>query len=100
MSLETETQHETTTTFEHFDREWTVPTKRHLSHIKKMRDEIRAGYSSYNLLVAETMLSEDQFLALCDVDPDEDALDEFVGALAEAMGLGNSGNSGPSSTSS
>lgn len=99
MSLETETQ-SATTTFEFFDREWTVPTRRHLSHIKKMRDEIRAGFADYNLMVAETMLDEEQFLALCDVDPDEEQLNEFVGEIAKALGIKSSGNSGPSSTSS
>lgn len=99
MSLETETQHDTTT-FEHFDREWTVPTRRHLSHIRKMRDELRVGYSDYNLLVAETMLDETQFLELCDIDPDDKQLNEFVDAIAAAMGVKNQGNSGPSSTSS
>lgn len=99
MSLETETLYETTT-FEHFDREWSVPTKRHLSHIKKMRDELRSGFADQNLLVAETMLSEEQFLALCDIDPDDDQLNDFVNAIAKAMGIGTSGNSRPSSTSS
>lgn len=97
--LEAETRHETTT-FDHFGHTWSVPTKRHLSHIKKMRDEIRAGVSSYDLLVAETMLTEDQFLKLIGIDPSEDRLDEFVGEIAKAMGLNNSGNSAPSSTSS
>lgn len=99
MSLETETQQDTTT-FEQFDREWTVPTRRHLSHIRKMRDELRSGYTDQNLLVAETFLSEDQFLELCDIDPDEKQLDGFVDAIAAAMGVKNQGNSGPSSTSS
>lgn len=97
--LEAETQHETTT-FEHFGRQWTVPTRRHLSHIKRMRDEVRTGVGDYNLLMAETFLSEEQFLELCDVDPDEDALNEFVQQIAGALGLVKSGNSGPSSTSS
>lgn len=97
--LETETQHETTT-FDHFDRTWTVPTRRHLSHIVKMRNEMRAGYSDYNLLVTETLLGEKQFLELCDVDPDEKALGQFVDAIASAMGVKNQGNSEPSSTSS
>lgn len=97
--LESETQHDTTT-FDCFGRSWTIPTKRHLSHIKAMRDEVRRGVNNYDLLAAEVMLDEKQFLELCDIDPDEDQLAEFATALAKAMGVQSSGNSGPSSTSS
>lgn len=97
--LEAETQHETAT-FEHFGREWSVPTKRHLSHIVRMRNALRTGFEDQNVLVAETMLGPDQFAALLGIDPDESALNGFVDAMASAMGLGNSGNSTPSSPSS
>jgi len=90
--LETETLHDTTT-FEHFDREWTIPTKRHLSHIKKMRDELRAGVLDYNLLTAETFLTPDDLDALLDIDPDEDAFEEFIQKIAKSLGLGDKGNS-------
>ncbi len=82
-----------TTTFEFFDREWTVPTKRHLSHIKKMRDEMKSGVGTIDLLIAETFLSPEQFDALLEIDPDEDALDEFTTKISEGLGLGDSGNS-------
>lgn len=90
--LEAETTIETTT-FDHFGLTWTVPAKRHLSHIKKMRDEIRSGVYDYNVLVAETMLSAEDFDALMELNPAEDKLNEFVADLARAMGLGSSGNS-------
>ena len=89
-----------TTTFEAFGREWTVPTKRHLSHIKKMRDAMTAGYGTMDLLIAETFLSPAEFDALLDIDPDEDQLDEFTTQISECLGLGSSGNSSPSSASS
>ena len=98
-ALENETLHDTTT-FEFFDREWTVPTKRHLSHIKRMRDEMKAGVGTIDLMIAETFLSAEQFDDLLAIDPDEKALDEFTGRIAEVMGLGSSGNSKPSSASS
>lgn len=98
-ALETETNSDTTT-FEFFERKWTVPTKRHLSHLKKMRDDMRSGVGTLDLMIAETFLSVDQFDALLEIDPDERALDEFTTKLSEAMGLGESGNSSPSSTSS
>lgn len=98
-ALENETRYETTT-FEHFDRTWTVPTRKHLSHIVKMRDEIKAGVGDYDLLIAETFLSADEFAALLEIDPDDRQLDEFTTALSKAMGVGNSGNSSPSSASS
>jgi hypothetical protein len=77
-----------------------VPTKRHLSHIKKMRDDMRSGIGGVDLMIAETFLSPADFDALLDIDPDEDELDAFTMRISEAMGLGNSGNSSPSSTSS
>jgi hypothetical protein len=89
-----------TTTFEFFDREWTVPTRRHLSHIKRMRDEMRSGVGTWDLLIAETFLSPADFDALLDIDPDEDQFDEFTSTIAKSLGLGSSGNSSPSSASS
>lgn len=82
-----------TVSFEFFDRTWSVPTKRHLSHIVKMRDDMRSGVGSVDLMIAETFLSPEQFLDLLDVDPDEEALDAFTTRIADVMGLGNSGNS-------
>lgn len=98
-ALENETTRETVE-FDHFGRTWTVPAKRHLSHVKKMRDELRSGIGDVDLMIAETFLSADQFDALLEIDPDEDALDGFTSALSAAMGLGDSGNSSPSSASS
>lgn len=98
-ALENETTRDTVE-FDHFGRTWTVPAKRHLSHVKKMRDEMRSGIGDLDLMIAETFLSPEQFDALLDIDPDEDALDAFTSALSKAMGLGDSGNSSPSSASS
>ena len=97
--LEAETQFETID-FDHFGQTWTVPTKRHLSHITRMRNEARLGYASSTVIAAETMLGDEQFGRLLAVNPDEDQLDEFVEHMAKVMGLGGSGNSKPSSTSS
>lgn len=80
-----------TITFEHFGREWSVPAKRHLSHLKKLRDGIR--FSDPSMLIAETFLSAEQFDALLEIDPVEDDLDEFARVLSAAMGFGDSGNS-------
>lgn len=99
-ALDTETTGDGTTTFEHFGREWTVPTKRHLSHIRKMRDALREGVGSTDLMIAETFLSVEDFDALCEIDPDEDQLDTFTTQIAKALGTGDSGNSSPSSASS
>lgn len=107
--LETETLHDQAT-FEHFGRQWSVPTKRHLSHLRWMRDEASRRFGDWNLIVVEAMLSPevaksnqqkpDQFEALVELDPTEEDLDVFVGEISKAMGLGDSGNSAPSSTSS
>jgi hypothetical protein len=97
--LESETTGDGTTTFEHFDREWTVPTRRHLSHIKAMRDGVRDGVGTWDLLIAETFLTAEQFDDLLVIDPTEQQLDEFTTKVSQALGMGSSGNSKPSSAS-
>ena len=99
-ALEKEALGAETTTFEHFDREWTVPTKRHLSHLRQMREHMREGVGTWDMMIAEVFLSPEEYDALCELDPDEKQLDEFTQKIANAMGLGNSGNSQPSSASS
>lgn len=90
--LQTETQHETTT-FSHFDREWTVPVKRHLSHLVKLRNGLRVFGANYNVVIAETFLGDKQFAELLELDPDEAALDQFTDELARVLGLETAGNS-------
>lgn len=90
--LDHETNHDTRS-FSFFDREWTVPTKQRLSHIRAMRDEMRAGTPNLDLMLAEVFLPADQFDALCEIDPDRDDLDAFGNKISEALGLRNSGNS-------
>lgn len=97
--LETETTSDVAT-FQHFGREWSVPTKQRLSHIKAMRDEMRAGTPNLDLMLAEVFLSPADFNALLEIDPDRDELDKFGDEISRAMGLGNSGNSASSASSS
>lgn len=91
-------------TFEHFDREWSVPNKRHLSHLRWMKAEMAGGVGTIDLMVAEAFLSPavsgrnqqdpDQFDALVSLDPDEGDLRDFCGKLSQALGTGEtSGNS-------
>lgn len=96
--------------FNHFGRKWSVPTKRHLSHLKFMRDYARVSVGGLDMMIAEAFLSPfvsaqnqqepDQFDALLEIDPDEPDLSAFTDELTKAMGFGSSGNSAPSSTSS
>lgn len=92
------------TTFKHFDRDWSVPNKRHLSHIRWMKAEMTAGVGTIDLMVAEAFLSPqvsqrnqqdpDQFEALVALDPDESDLHAFNAKLTQALGAGeDSGNS-------
>lgn len=97
--LDRETTSETAT-FPFFDREWTVPTKQRLSHIRRLRDEMRAGVNNFDLVLAEVFLSADDFEALCEIDPVRDDLDKFGNEISRAVGLRDSGNSAPSSSSS
>jgi len=98
-ALENETTSDTTT-IEHFGREWTVPTKRHLSHVRAMKAELRAGLPLSSDFLAEVFLGSEQFADLLELDPDEDAMEDFGGKVSKALGVGDSGNSKPSSAAS
>ena len=60
MSLDTETQGDTTT-IEHFGREWTVPTKRHHTHIRKTKAILRQFGQMDADDVAEVFLSPEDY---------------------------------------
>jgi hypothetical protein len=99
MSLDTETQGDTTT-IEHFGREWTVPTKRHHTHIRKTKAILRQFGQMDADDVAEVFLSPEDYQALLDLDVEQDALDDFSTKIAKALGMGDRGNSTPSPASS
>ena len=94
-ALENETTADATT-FEHFEREWTIPTRKHLSHLRRLRDELRAGAASQALVLVETFLDTEQFDALVEIDPDEEQLTLFAGEIAKRLGFGSPGNSSSS----
>jgi hypothetical protein len=97
--LQTETLHDTTE-IEHFNRTWTVPTKRHASHLIRMEAELRAGSINGDLMALRTFLSPKDYTALLELDPDEAQLEAMADKLSKALGLKSSGNSSPSSASS
>jgi hypothetical protein len=89
-----------TATFNHFGRDWTVPTRRHHRHIRETKRIIRAeGFVDADD-VARIYLPDDQYEALVELDLSSDDLDAFATKIAEALGVGDSGNSTPSSASS
>lgn len=90
-ALENETTGDTTT-FEFFGREWTIPSSRHFSHLRRLRDEGRKGWSSPDLILIETFLDDAQIDDLLDLDPDEGQLAEFGNEIAKRLGFGDSGN--------
>lgn len=96
--LKTETLHESTT-FEALGREWSVPTKRHLSHILRLEERAETGRPLTATFIVRTFLDADQWADLIALDPDEGQLEEFATKVAEALGVGGSGNSEPSSAS-
>jgi len=97
--LETETTQETTT-FDHFGRAWTVPVKKHHRHLRALKQIVRAEGSLDADDIAEVYLSPEEYAALVELDVDADALTDFANAMGKAIGAGDAGNSGPSSTSS
>lgn len=82
--------------FEHFGRTWSVPARRHLSHLRRLRDEGRRGWASPDLILIETFLNEGQIDDLLDIDPDEVELAKFGEQIAKALGFGSAGNSASS----
>lgn len=97
--LETETTTETTT-FDHFGQTWTVPTRKHHRHVREAKAITRSeGFLDADD-IARIYLSADEYERLCELDVPVDDLGEFANQIAKALGVGNSGNSEPSSTSS
>ena len=93
--MSTPAQTETTSDtaeFEHFGRTWHAPLKRHMSHLVAF-PEAFAYYGNLDVAMCRAYLPADEFKALLEIDPDDDALDGFTDALAAAMGLKDSGNS-------
>lgn len=87
-------------TFNHFGRDWTVPTRRHHRHIIETKRIIREEGSVDADDIARIYLPADQYDALVALDLPSDDLDGFATKIAEALGVGDSGNSSPSSASS
>lgn len=89
-----------TTVIEHLGRRWRIPLKRHFRHLSAMRTQMVSGYGSWDLLIAETFLSDrlyddlpaGQVTALWDLNPTEEDLAELTKKIAEALGLENTGN--------
>ena len=76
-----------TVTFEHFGREWSVPSQVRLSHMRALRAD------PSNIGIVDTFLTADDLAALDEINPTGDDLDKFTDALVAAQGLKNSGNS-------
>lgn len=99
MSIETETDAETTE-FEMFGRSWSVPTRRHHKHIRATKALMRSEGSLDADDVAEIYLSPEQYADLLELNVSGEQLSEFSTRIAEALGMGDSGNSKPSPASS
>lgn len=85
--------------FKALDREWSVPSKRHLSHILRLEERHEQGRPLSTTFLIRTFLDDDQWASLLALDPDEAQLEEFATEIASALGVGESGNSEPSSAS-
>jgi hypothetical protein len=81
-----------TVEFEHFGHTWTVPAKQRLSHMRKLREHYRRD-ANLDIALVDTFLTPEQVDVLNDIDPDEDQLDQFGDAIANAIGFKNAGNS-------
>jgi hypothetical protein len=84
------------TTFEHFDRLWTVPVHKQHSHLRRIKQLIRTEGGVDADDIAAIYLSDEEYEALCELDRNEGELNDFANAIAKAMGVGDKGNSQPS----
>lgn len=85
--------------FDALGRSWSVPSKRHLSHILKLETRQEQGRPLTASFLIQTFLDADQWSDLVGLDPDEGQLEEFATEIAGALGVGEAGNSVPSSAS-
>lgn len=76
-----------TQTVTYFDREWTLPSKVRLSHMRALRAD------PSNVGIVDAFLSPDDLAALDEIDPDERQLDAFTDEIGKALGFVSSGNS-------
>jgi hypothetical protein len=76
-----------TQTVTYFDREWTIPSKVRLSHMRALRRD------PSNVGIVDAFLSPDDLAALDEIDPDEAQLDAFTDEIGKALGFVSSGNS-------
>lgn len=81
-----------TVAFEHFGRTWHAPAKQRFSHVVAFREAFNY-YGNLDVAMCHAYLSDDEFKALLDIDPETSELDGFTDALAAAMGLKDAGNS-------
>lgn len=96
-NLETEaTTPDGMTTFEHLGSTWTVPIRRHHSHIRRLKQIIHdeGGVDADD--IAAVYLSPEEYDVLVALDLDEPELGKFADAIAKAMGVVDKGNSSPS----
>ena len=76
-----------TQTVTFFDREWTLPAKVRLSHMRALRAD------PSNVGIVDAFLSADDLAALDEIDPDEKQLDAFTDEIGKALGFVSAGNS-------
>jgi len=100
MSLETESTDSETSTFKHFDREWTVPIRRHHRHLRQIKNILRVYGELDADDVAAIFLPAEEYQALLELDVEQDELDAFSTKIAASLGMGKPGNSSPSPASS
>lgn len=97
-SIETETTTKTgTTTFQHFGETWTVPVTRQHSHLLAIKKILREEGALDADDMAAVYLPVEEYAALVAMNVTIPELQKFADAIAETMGVGDSGNSQPSS---
>lgn len=85
---------DTPNTIDAFDRAWPVPARIGLKDTRRLDAILRAQMvTDYDGALAEAFLSDEDFAALVELNPDPDQMDDFGNKIAAAVGLGGRGNS-------
>lgn len=85
---------DTPNTIEHFGRKWVLPSSVRFNDYQRLNAVVAAQHvRHWDIALAQTFLSPEDFAALGEINPTNDDLDEFGTKLGRALGFGGSGNS-------
>lgn len=85
---------DTPNTIEHFGRTWILPSSLRFNDYQRLNAVVAAQpVRHWDIALAQTFLSAEDFEALGAINPTNEELDEFGTKIGRVLGFGGSGNS-------